>query len=87
MQLHVKRINSLRTPKGTLQLELKSERTMNSQKKPFTQVMEESRQEETTGKKQTRARLCEERKDFRFLPIDLYKSQTMGGCWGGQEVC
>lgn len=33
MQLHVKRINSLRTPKGALELELKRERTMNSQKK------------------------------------------------------
>lgn len=44
--------------------------------------MEESRQEERTGKKQTRARLCEERKDFRFWPIDLYKSQTMGGGGG-----
>jgi hypothetical protein len=82
MHLHVKRINSLRAPKGALELKFKGKRTMGSQKKTVHSSYGRIRARGRNWQETNKARLCEERKGFRFSPINLHKTQTMEG--GGE---
>jgi hypothetical protein len=87
MALHVERTNSLRTPKGTFELEFRGKRTMDSQKKT---VHPTHRRIKTRGKnwqETKKEKLCDKRKDFRFSSINLHKTQMMGeGRGRGQDV-
>jgi hypothetical protein len=65
-------MNSLRTPKGALELEFKGKRTMGSQKKTIHSSYGKIKTRGKNWQKTNKSRLCEERRDFRLLPINLY---------------